>query len=236
MKFEYGSIPITQDEENDIDVVVVEPSTKMASSKRRALGAFALLVLGCLALVSTNNRSSTAALVVSSDPYLKMHKSYHKLYDNDDVKLGSPVFNSGPDYQKLYHEHYGGDENVKVGYPYKGDLKECPKECQYKGEQATEWDVVSGRACCQGLDGGGGICHLNGQGNGCDCKDVGLSEPCYIDTRCDPFQTWQDDGCKAKPGTQCFGDANGADCTSGYKCAWSNKYENGIQNKCVEDK
>ena len=104
--------------------------------------------------------------------------------------------------------------------PYEGDLKECPDECQFTGEQITEWHDASGRLCCQDSDANGGICELNRSGDHCNCKDVGHTEPCYIDTRCEPFQTVQDGKCKAKPGTEC-GDRTLTqffDCTKGYVC------------------
>jgi len=121
-------------------------------------------------------------------------------------------------------------------YSYRGDVKECPDKCQYTGDQA-EWHVVSGRACCQDFGGHRGyVCFLNNAEpspyrnhlestvmptnvNACDCKDVGHSEPCYIDTRCDPFQTWQDEECKARPDTQCSDYFFGGGCTHGYRCS-----------------
>jgi len=139
-----------------------------------------------------------------------------------------------------------------------GDVKECPKECQYSGkeidwicpgdvwckskEQAWEhatniwpaWEEASGRKCCS--DAGQDICHLNSPGNTCTCEDVAaiadangdvelakkLREPCYIDTRCTPFQTVQGGGCKGKPGTVCKAPTIPTyvtvDCTDGYRC------------------
>ena len=106
-------------------------------------------------------------------------------------------------------------------------------------EQGT-WSEVGGRKCCR--DAGQDICHLNGYGNTCNCNDGAaaaeangdtnkandLREPCYIDTRCNPFQTVQDGKCKGKPGTVCdnaFTNNNPDDycldagiCTEGYEC------------------
>jgi len=103
------------------------------------------------------------------------------------------------------------------------ETQECLPECQYIGEQETDWHDASGRLCClkHGID--HDKCHLNSHRNYCNCVDVAddndytnpLRKPCYIDTRCDPFQTWQDETCKAKPGTQC---SDSVGCTRGYKC------------------
>lgn len=99
--------------------------------------------------------------------------------------------------------------------------RECPKECQYIGKQSTEWQDASGRFCCRNVGLNHDNCHLNSPGNTCNCHDVNFSEPCYIDTRCEPFQTWQDGTCKAKPGAQC----DSVECTAGHVCRG---------NKCVE--
>ena len=76
------------------------------------------------------------------------------------------------------------------------ELQECPKECQYTGEREDgTLKVASGRLCCLNAGLKKDVCILNGNGNTCTCGEGGFSDPCYIDTQCDPFHFMKDRKC-----------------------------------------
>jgi len=158
------------------------------------------------------------------------------------------LVNPNPPRTFLDSIHHASDRKGMASYD--GNDDECPMKCQHNGTQLVEyspalyakdslhpyedgqWWDVSGRLCCRNA--GQDICQLNSPGNTCNCLDVNWSEPCYIDTRCGPFQTVQDGKCKAKPYTRCSKlSSDGIDCTVGYRCRSRQNYEDTSSNKVL---
>jgi len=215
------------DESTPLVVATIPPRIEEDTAERKTLSNTAVKVVvamvGMLAIVSlvgdisgNDVRSSTVALVNRKDPALNPVTGDVKECPNECQYKGS---------QKT--EWVAGGQTYDHGTRWNGHW-----------EHRT-WSETSGRKCCR--DAGQDICHLNSYGNTCNCKDAAnaaeangdvnkandLKEPCYIDTRCNPFQTVQDGKCKGKPGAVCdnaftniYSDTKCLPgiCTEGYKC------------------
>ena len=97
---------------------------------------------------------------------------------------------------------------------------DCIPECSY---YCKDWEFGGGVECCKDNGITNEKCYLNGQGNTCNCPAP--DNECYIDMRCvgvKPYDdlTWQDGGCKVKPGRECGGGTiyPHYGCTIGYSC------------------